>query len=78
MSDAKASNDGPELNTMYQVLQAQDFRYEPLPASSGWPMIRLLELIPSTDTKTLLEFNLILVTLFNNMIFDALSYCWGG
>ncbi len=57
---------------------AKDFKHQRLPVSTDRPMIRLVELIPVTQTVLLLELNIIHVSLADCPDYEALSYCWGG
>ncbi|KAH0565750.1 hypothetical protein GP486_000847 [Trichoglossum hirsutum] len=66
-------------STCRPVPGCRHFQYRALPPTSspsGLPFIRLLELLPGTETDPI---NSILteVELSQNLVYEAVSYCWG-
>lgn len=55
------------------------FRYTPLPPNaSAQKVIRVIDLLPDEQPSSVIKCNIQLVSLHQNVAYDALSYCWGN
>lgn len=54
----------------------EDFTYQPLPATSNGPIIRLIELLPSGSSDRMIACKMMHAPLENPPKYEALSYTW--